>query len=462
MAEEVKELSSGTLTQANLASDGTLPVFTNNGSTTKVVRDVHVSTSTLTSTQARFSVDGIPVSQTLESSSGTVVVPPSNSLDIELNPALVQPTKKSLNFYQIDRVSNSEVNQYPITGITQQGASDTRFTYDFSGAGLSTTASVGSAVDLVPPFDNNGPFNGNQECGYVKVTAETSYYFYFKDNNSISTFKRINYGNDETTTGTATTIFTFSYGSPALDYTAMKLYASASGKIREYDLTKSGGLDSSSSSYTEHTGFVNNNSSYATGDAVNGVYFHSQGSQTFIRNLAVSTGYGQYYNNAYNSSSRKTIALYNSSEDRYYVLVGAGQFSSGTTHFAYFEGSEIASNTGVGFSISKTDILAGNFRTYYSNLTGGVDYDWYTPSWSRIDDNILALPSADTSWRLFKAEGGQLVYMGIEITGTQSLDTTYYNNLIPYGSINQTNTNLSYTAYSGISTKLRTQGVEIT
>ncbi len=463
MAESVKELSSGTLTQANLASDGTLPVFTNNSSTTRVVRDVHVGTSTVTSAQARFSVDGIPVSESLESSAGTVIVPPSNSFDIEFNPALVQPTKKSLNFYQIDRVSNSEVNQYPITGIEQQGGSDTRFTYDFSGAGLGTTPSVGSAVDLVPPFHSNGPFGGQQECGYVKVAAETSYYFFIKDSNSTSILKRLNYGSDETAQGTETNIWNQSYGSPALDYKAMKFYGSGGGIIYEWDLTRAGGIvDNSSTYYTQHTGFVNNNSSYATGDAVNGVYFHSQGSQTFVRNLAVNTGYGMYYNNAYNTSSRKTVALYNSSEDRYYVLVGAGQFSSGTTHFAYFDGSQIATNTNNSYGISATNILAGDFRSYYANLTGGVSFDWYTPSWSKLDDNILALPSADTSWRLFKAEGGQLVYMNIEITGTQSLDTSYYNNLIPYGAINQTNTNLSYTAYSGISTKLRTQGVEIT
>ena len=84
MAEEVKELSSGTLTQANLASDGTLPVFTNNGSTTKVVRDIHVGTSTVTSDQARFSVDGLPASTTFESATGTVVVPLATLLILSL------------------------------------------------------------------------------------------------------------------------------------------------------------------------------------------------------------------------------------------------------------------------------------------------------------------------------------------------------------------------------------------
>ena len=460
MAESVKELSSGTLTQANLASDGTLPVFTNNSSTTRVVRDVHVGTSTVTSAQARFSVDGLPVSQTLESSAGTVVVPPSNSFDIEFNPTLVQPTKKSLNFYQLDRVSGSEVNIYPITGIDQEGNSDTRFTYDFSGANLSTTPSIGSAVDIVPPFDTQGPYDGQTLAQFVKVPAETSYYFWYKDSNSTSVFRRLNYGSDETATGTQTTLMNDSYHGPAMDFKAMKYYGSNSGTIKEWDLTKSGGL--TTSDFTAHTGFQSGNSSYFSADAVNNVYFGSQSTETWIRNLAVTTGNARISHSAQNTSHRRTIALYNSSEDRYYLLVGAQQFGSGTTHFSYFAASEIASNTSAQNDITKTNILNGNFQTYMGNLTGGNTYNSYFHFISRLDDNVLAIPYSSTKWRLWKAEGGNLVYMNIEIDGTQALDNSYYNTLVPYGEINQTNTNLSYTAYTGISTKLRTQGVEIT
>tara|TARA_R100000773_G_C4210614_1_gene110281 strand:- start:81 stop:1463 length:1383 start_codon:yes stop_codon:yes gene_type:complete len=460
MAEEVKELSSGTLTQANLASDGTLPVFTNNGSTTRVVRDVHVGTSTLTSEQARFSVDGIPVSNTLESSSGTVVVPPSNSFDIELNPALVQPTKKSLNFYQINRVSNSQVDLYPITGIEQEGNSDTRFTYDFSGANLGTTASIGSAFDIVPPFGSNGPGNGQPMTQFIKVPAETSYYYWYKDGNSTAYFNRLNYGNDETATGTITTLFNNSYHGPAFDFKRMKYYGSNAGAIREFDLTKSGGL--TSNDYTVHGNWFSSNSSYFSADAVNNVYVGSQSSVTYFRNLLLNGGRGQINNNSSDGNNRRTILMYNSSEDRYYLIVTQSQFSSGTTYIGYFEASEIATNTAVGFTISKTDILAGDLRNYMNSRTGGNNYDSYAMFLSRLDDNILAIPYSATSWRLWKGEGGNLVYMGIEISGTQSLNTTYANYLVPYGEINQTNTNLSYTAYSGISTKLRTQGVEIT
>ena len=154
--------------------------------------------------------------------------------------------------------------------------------------------------------------------------------------------------------------------------------------------------------------------------------------------------------------------MYNSSEDRYYLLVGAQQFSTGNTHFSYFAASEIASNTSANFSITKTDIFNGSMSSYMGGLTGGNSYNTYIQFVSRLDDNILAIPYSSVKWRLWKAEGGNLVYMNIEIDGTQQLDTQYYNNLVPYGEINQTNTNLSYTAYSGISTKLRTQGVEIT
>lgn len=458
MAEEVKELSSGTLTQANLASDGTLPVFTNNGSTTKVVRDIHVGTSTVTSDGARFSVDGIPVSETFESSAGTVVVPPSNSLDIEFNPTLVQPTKKSLNFYQINRVSNSQVDLYPITGIEQEGNKDSRFTYTFPSLG--TTPSIGSAFDIVPPFGSNGPGNGQPMTQFVKVPAETSYYYWYKDGNSTAYFNRLNYGNDETATGTVSTIFSNSYHGPAFDFKAMKYYGSSGGTIREFDLTKSGGL--TTSDYTAHTGWFSSNSSYFSADAVNNVYAGSQGNTTYFRNLALSTGRGQYGHGASNGDNRRTILMYNSSEDRYYLIVSQGQFSSGTTGITYFEASELATNENTGFTVSKTDILAGDFRSYINGRTGGNNYDSYAMFLSRLDDNILAIPYSATSWRLWKGEGGHLVYMGIEISGTQSLNTTYANYLVPYGEINQTNTNLSYTGYSGISTKLRTQGVEIT
>jgi hypothetical protein len=462
MAESVKELSSGTLTQANLASDGTLPVFTNNSSTTKVVRDVHVGTSTVTSTQARLSVDGIPASETLESSTGTVVVPPSNSLDIEFNPTLVQPTKKSLNFYQLDYVDSNEVNIYPITGIEQEGTSDTRFTYNFAGASLGTTPSIGSAVDLVPPFHSQGPYGGQSLAQFVKVPAETSYYYWYKDSNSTSQFRRLNYGSDETAQGTQTTIFSTSYHGPALDFKRMKYYGSEGGNIREYDLTKAGGLDSTSSSYTQYTGYQSGNSSYFSADAVNNVYFGSQSSETWIRNLALSAGNARINNNAYNTSHRRTIALYNSSEDRYYLLVGAQGFSTGNTHFSYFEASQIATNVTSNYSVNETDVLNGSFSSYLNSLTGGNSYDSMIHYLSRLDDNVLAIPYSSTKWRLWKAEGGNLVYLNIEIDGTQALDSTYYNTLVPYGEINQTQTNLPYTAYTGISTKLRTQGVEIT
>ena len=368
-----------------------------------------------------------------------------------------------MNFYQIDYVSNTEVNQYPITGIEQEGNSDTRFTYDFSGANLSTTPSIGSAVDLVPPFHNQGPFGGQYRCGYVKVAAETSYYFFYVDSNSTSQFKRLNYGNDETSQGTETTIFNQSYHAPTIDYKRMKFYGWAGGTIREWDLTRSGGIvDNSSTYYTEHSGFASGQSSYASGDAVNNVYCVSQSNATYFRNLALSTGRGRIYNNAYNTSDRRTVLMYNSSEDRYYLLVGAQQASSGSTYFGYFEASEIATNETNNFTITKTDISTGNFRSYLNGRTGGNMHDHYASQWSRLDDNILAIPYSNTSWRLWKCEGGHLVYMNIEVSGTQSTDTTYWNNLIPYGEINQTNTNLPYTAYTGISTKLRTQGVEIT
>jgi hypothetical protein len=462
MGESVKELSSGTLTQANLASDGTLTVFSNNGSTTRVVRDVHVGTSNVTSDGGRFSVDGIPVSTTLENSSGTAVVPPSNSFDIEFVPALTQPTKKTLNFFQIEFDNTSTVNLYPITGIEKEGNSDTRFTYNFAGVSLGTTASVGSATDIVPPFHSGGPFNSERRCEFAKVPAETSYYYFYVDSNSTSQFKRLNYGSDETAQGTDSTIWNASYHSPAMDHSRMKYYGSSNGVIREFDLLKSGGLDSSSSSYTSHTGFYATNTSYASGDAVNNVYFHSQGSSTYIRNLALSTGYGTYTNNAYNTSDRHTIALYNSSEDRYYLLVGA-QSVENTTHFGYMEGSVIATNTSGGFTATRTNIITGNFRNYLNGLTGGNNYNYHAMQWSKLDDNILAIPYSATSWRLWKAEGGALVYMNIEITGTHSTSPgSRADNLIPYSDVTQTNTNLPYTSYTGISVQLRTQGVEIT
>ena len=242
----------------------------------------------------------------------------------------------------------------------------------------------------------------------------------------------------------------------------MKFYASESGVIREYDLLKAGGLTSANDMYTGHTGFYSTNTSYASGDAVNNVYFHSQGSETHIRNLALNTGYGTYTNNAHNTSDRQTIALYNSSEDRYYLLVGA-QAIENTTHFGYMEASEIASNTASGFSLTRTNIITGNFRNYLNGLTGGNNYNYHAMQWSKLDDNILAIPYSATSWRLWKAEGGTLVYMNIEITGTHSHSPgNRADNLIPYSDVTQTNTNLPYTAYTGMSVQLRTQGVEIT
>lgn len=462
MAEEIKQFTNTTFTQADLSVDGsTIPVFTNDASTTRVVREVQVQDSDIGSSDATFAIDGTVVGDTFEDSTGNVVVPPSESFDIKLTTPVAAATKQSLTLRHVDFVSSTELNFTPITGYEVTGTSDSRFTYDFSGASLNTSVTVGTTEDFNPPFISGTPTNSTTDrFAVIQVPNENLYYYFVVDSNSTSRFGKLVYpgdGSAGSAAGTNTTIFAPSYGGPAFDYKNNKFYImSGTPGIYEFDLTLAGG-HSSTSTATNHTGFYSTMSTYGTGGICNNHYFYLYAGGVYVRNLAVSTGYGSFGGGGQYSYPR-IVALYNEDEDRFYVISGGGLRTNG--YLQYFDAS-VTTSTSSNYTITPTTVST-NLNSYMSGITGGSSYNHYLWLIEPLDVNLISIPYSADEARLYKAENGGLTYTGTSIPITGGfVTTTEYRGILPIGGVNETSTDLPYSGYD-ISTKVRTQGVEIT
>lgn len=461
MAEEIKQFTNTTFTQADLSVDGsTIPIFTNDASTTRVVREVQVQDSDIESSDATFAIDGTVVGDTFADCSGNVVVPPSESFDIKINPAVAVATKQSLTLRHVDFSSSSVLNFTPITGYEVTGTSDSRFTYDFSGVSLNTSVTVGTTEDYIGPLTGGTPTNSNTErYGVIQVPDENIFYTFGVDSNAQSNLKQLTYtgdGSAGSAEGTSTTLDAPSYGGPCFDYKNNKAFMTGSGTIWEYDLTRAGGHTGSSTA-TQHTGFFPSLSSFGTGGICNNHYFYFYSSTVYVRNLAVSTGYGSF-GGANSSSYPRVVALYNEDEDRFYVISGAQLRTGG--YLQYFDAS-VTTSSSSNYSITRTTV-SSNLNSYMNGITGGSSYNHYLWAIEPVDVNLICIPYSANEARLYKAENGGLTYTGTSMTITSGFTaSTEYRAVLPIGGVNETSTNLPYSNYD-ISTKVRTQGVEIT
>jgi hypothetical protein len=461
MAEEIKQFTNTTFTQADLSVDGsTIPIFTNDASTTRVVREVQVQDSDIGSSDATFAIDGTVVGDTFADCSGNVVVPPSESFDIKLSPAVAAATKQSLTLRHVDWVSSTELNFTPITGLETLGTSDSRFPYDFSGVSLNTSVTVGTTEDYIGPLTGGTPTNSNLErYGVIQIPDENLFYTFRVDDNAQSSFQKLTYtgdGSAGSAEGTATAINSGNYTGPCFDYKNNKAFLKQSGTIYEWDLTRSGGHTDNTTA-TQHTGFYTTNSSYGTGAICNNHYFYFHSATVYVRNLAVSTGYGSFGGGS-SSSRPRVVALYNEDEDRFYVISGSTLRNGG--YLQYFDAS-VTTSTSSNYSITRTTVSTA-LNNYMISITGGSNYNHNLWEIEPVDVNLICIPYSANEARLYKAENGGLTYTGTSMTITGGFNTTTeYKAVLPIGSLNETNTNLSYSDYD-IATKVRTQGVEIT
>lgn len=463
MAETIKELTNATVTQASMSNDGTsLAVFTNDANTTRVVREVQVQDTTFSTTDAKFSVDGTVVGDTFEDSSGNVVVPPSKSFDIKLSTPVAPATKSSLTFRYTKYVNNSQLDVIPITGLEVIGTKDSRFAYDFSGASLNNTVSVGSLTDMIPPLNDDLTANGTDvRFYYYQIPSENLIYHIRMDNNSDFRFFKTEYSGDGgpgSTRVSTTLIESRDYGGGAFDWKNNKLYYKAANEIKEFDLTKAGGLTVSDS--TNHSSFFSTQSSYGTGAFCNNHYFYGYSSSVYVRNMAKTSGWGTM--SSFGSSSYpRVIALYNETENRFYVIKGYSQTSNCGL---YSFDAALTDNTQSGYGITRTEI-SGNFYSYLTTL--GQSFNPYVTKLEALDTNLLSIPYDNNSARLYKAENNSLTYTGISIDISGNNNTAFPSNatfqtISPIGAINETATNLPLSNYTISAGKIRTQGVEIT
>ncbi len=464
MPETIKQFTNEVITATSLSSDGsTLPIFTNNGSTTRVLRDIQVQDSDILPAEATLEVGGTTVADSFENSTGTLVVPPSASLDIKLTTPVVPATKLSLTMRHNKFVSNSQTDFTPITGYEQKGTVDSRFPYDYSGVTFNTTTTTGTAEDFVPPFDTNALSSVNRRVNFIQIPSEKTYYYFEVDDNSTSDFGKYVYtgtGGPGDTSASHTTLTSNTYAGPAIDWQGSRMFIKEGTNIKEYNLLRSGGINNSTADVT-HSTFVSTQSSHGTGAYCNNHYAYGYNGTIYIRNLAVASGWGQ--NTIGQSSSYpRLILLYNSSENRFYAIMGYS--ARDQAYFSYFDASQ-TTNTGSGYTLNTT-IVNTNFNTYMSNVTGGSNFSGhYLWNLEAIDTNLVSIPYDNNSTRLYKAENGNLVYTGTAITVSSDNSAfplgTNYRGVTPVGSASESTTNLPYANYN-ISTKVRTEGVEIT
>ena len=459
MPETIKQFINGTITQTSLEADrATLPIFTNNSSTTRIVRDIQVQDSDISVEEAELVIDNTVVMDSFEDAAGTVVVPPSNSLDIKLKTPVEFATKKSLNLRHVFYQNASTSPFTPITGLEKIGTSDSRFSYDFSAVSLGTTTTTGTAIDIIPPFTPAALCNtaGTNRFSVFEVPAENLYYNFWVDNNSQMYFYKV-----DKTSNTVTQIASQSYSGPAFDYGNNKFYYKDGGTIFEFDLTVAGGILANNNNYRiQHTGFLGSQSTYATGGICNNHYFFAYLGNIYVRNLSQPTGYGEISSAYSNGPYSRVYALYNKEENRFYVF--AGSYSRDATYVYYFDAS-LTNSTASGYGIAKTTITS-NLKSYLENsVTGGSSYNPYSWTAETLDTNLVSLSYSDDATRLYKAEGGNLVYTGTEVTVTGGFNTgvSNFKTVHPAGSANDTTTNLPLSNYT-ISTKVRAEGVEIT
>jgi len=459
MPETIKQFINGTVTQTSLEADrATLPIFTNNSSTTRIVRDIQVQDSDILSSEADLVIDNTVVMDSFEDASGTVVVPPSNSLDIKLKTPVAFATKKSLNLRHVFYQNSSTSPFTPITGLEKIGTSDSRFPYDFSAISLGTTTTTGTAIDIIPPFTPAALCNtsGASRFSVFEVPNENLYYNFWVDNNSQMYFYKV-----DKTNNAVTQILTQSYGSPAFDYNNNKFYFKDGSSIWEFDLTVAGGILANNNNYRiEHSGMFSTQSSYATGGVCNNHYFYAYSGTIYVRNLSQPSGYGVISGAYSNGPYSRIYALYNQTENRFYVF--AGSYARDSTYVYYFDASQ-TENPVSGYTVAKTTVTT-NLKSYLeSSVTGGSGYNPYSWTAETLDTNLVSLSYSDDATRLYKAEGGNLVYTGTEATVTGGFNTgaSNFKTVQAAGSTNDTTTNLPVSNYT-ISTKVRAEGVEIT
>ena len=459
MPETIKQFINGTVTQTSLEADrATLPIFTNDSSTTRIVRDIQVQDSDILSSEADLVIDNTVVLDSFEDASGTVVVPPSNSLDIKLKTPVAFATKKSLNLRHVFYQNSSTAPFTPITGLEKIGTSDSRFSYDFSAVSLNTTTTTGTAIDIVPPYTPAALCNttGSNRFSVFEIPNENLYYNFWVDDNSQAYFYKV-----DKTSNTVSQLVNQSYSGPAFDYTNNKFYYKDGGTIFEFDLTVAGGILSNNNNYRiAHSNMFSTQSTYGTGGVCNNHYFYAYSGNVYVRNLSQPSGYGVITSAYSNGPYSRVYALYNQAENRFYVF--AGSYSRDSTYVYYFDASQTESSVS-SYTIAKTQVTA-NLKGYLeSSVTGGSNYNPYSWTAETLDTNLVSLSYSDDTTRLYKAEGGNLVYTGTEVTVTGSFNTgnSNFKTVHAAGSANDTTTDLPLSNYT-ISTKVRAEGVEIT
>jgi len=380
MAEKLKEFTNVTLTGTDF-TDNEYTIFTNNGKTKAVVKDVNaVPVSPLK--EANIVVtNGVADVASGGKSTGFELVTENNSLKLKLDPVMSGGMSQTYDVSWLpnnvsskaDSLITNRDNTYPLkASSTYAPKTDT-----------SSSASVVSSMSSPAWF-------------HINKQGTRAYYFYY-DGNSTTQF---NYASRNTGTGVLSGWNNWESGSyhyAALDADADKVYIHInSSSVRVYDL--------SDLTYTDNSSAWNgagnfNPSSYARSTAVNGIFF-SQPSNAYTTSIkyydTINNVSATLTGDFYSTSSGLIAATYNPTEKRYYIVTR----SSSNTKMSYIDAANLSGNcTATGAGQGVMDIY--NEVRYMGGTTTGL-FSW---------------PDSNSVIRFGKAEKGAITLLSPSITG---------------------------------------------
>lgn len=184
MADTLKEIYAGTLTVADIATNGAATLATTDANTQYVIKDVSVSGVFATGNTPALSVNGYSVADLSTSATGSEIVDVSSTIKYQAFTSA--PTL-------------TETTQRVVSGTTNNFALQDKLFYNING--VAATSSGGSTAIVA------NLTNGNTTHNFALAADGSLFYVYWGGDSTGSLYKRAGGPN-----GTQTTIKTVSYG----------------------------------------------------------------------------------------------------------------------------------------------------------------------------------------------------------------------------------------------------------
>ena len=442
MAEVFKEFVNKNITVADLAADNqSITLFTNDTNKQAIVRDISINSGQkIDPTKAKLFIGNQIVLDSFQNATGSLLVDSGQSLVLKLNTALTTGTNISIPVTLQAHKSGQSTMTY--REYTVNLSSGTNTDYETGAGG----APVVAGTDYSSSAEVGGWANshlGSSYYGPIYRNSQGKWYGYYTDNNSTM---QIRY-NHSGTSGSWTQGNTTSYGGPAFDWEAERIYYKASSSLYYYDV--SGTSTANNSDGSTH----NTNTTYQRGAAVTAAgvtyyywNYHGSGHGGWFKKSGEPSYYiymsGSNWGNNM-SSGPNLILAYNSDEQQFYMF----QFNS----------NDLEASNGFWFGTIKKSII-DTASSANQQVAEGSDEatNWDTiVANGRFSDTFALPPISQARSQDFTSIGGK--YVAYPISTTQHRIMECKNKTvsevavvdIPFINDGSNNTGVSYSALYG-------------